>query len=488
MREKNATTGGQRWSLSRRSMLRAAGVGIALPVLEMMCNSHGTAYANGTPFPTVFGLFTWGNGVRPETWIPATTGAGSSWALSRSLAPLAPVKEALNVVTGTSIALTDFQHPQGAANIYTGTNYSPTDTRRYSEATPQGPSIDQVVAQAFGSTTPLRSLHLAIATEIEKGEGVISQTVSHNGPNSPNLPTFNPQEAFDRLFPRVGPSPMGPAPIDPRVKYRGSVLDAVKTDIQRLQGQVGTADRARLDQHFTAVRELERVFARTASDAGAPSPATCATPARPAAAMSLEDVNGAMARVLALALACGQTRVFTYQLAGTRDYHDWAVAGVPGNYHSITHGNGPGPFEQVTKVVTYIQRQFATLLGELKQLPIGAGTLLDQCCILATSEVATGVNHQGIDWPILIAGRAGTALKSDQHLRLTGTNTMSVHLTLLRALGLNVPSYGRGSHLFVTQTIGGFWHERSAFRQPGFDGGGARAFRRSVPRRHQFGG
>jgi hypothetical protein len=75
--------------------------------------------------------------VRPEAWNPAATGSGDAWTLSRSLGPLAAVKHQLTVVSGTNIDLTDYQHPQGASNIYTGTNYSPADTSKYSQATPR---------------------------------------------------------------------------------------------------------------------------------------------------------------------------------------------------------------------------------------------------------------------------------------------------------------------------------------------------------------
>jgi hypothetical protein len=81
--------------------------------------------------------------------------------------------------------------------------------------------------------------------------------------------------------------------------------------------------------------------------------------------------------------------------------------------------------------------------------------VLDQSCILATSEVATGADHKGTDWPILIAGRAGNLLKCDQHLRLSGTHTLSVHLTLLKVMGVKVDAFGIDDHLRVTQTIGG---------------------------------
>jgi len=440
---------------SRRTMLGTAGAVLALPILEAQLNGHGTAFADEVPLPTFFGVFSWGNGVRPEFWIPAAAGTGDTWSLSRNLQPLAAVKDYLCVISGTSILSVRDQHPEGASHIYTGTDYSPPppEAGRFPEATPQGPSIDQIVAQAVGGGLPYRSLELAIYPEVEKNEGIISQCISHSGPNSPNFPSYEPAEVFDRLFRNLPPDPGGGVVVDPRQKYRSSVLDVVAGDISRLQTRVGAADRARLQQHFDSVRDLEHTLAGLGGPATVP--ASCTTPERPVATTDFEAKNQAMARVLAMALACGQTRVFTYQLAGTRDFHSWDAAGVPGNYHSLTHETGAAAFEAIGKVNTYQQERFADLLSVLAQTSYGAGTLLDQCAILATSEVATGADHKGADWPIVIAGRGGNAIKTNQHLRAIGKHTLQVHLTLLKLMGVSVDSFGVGDNLRVTEMLGG---------------------------------
>jgi len=140
----------KRSSISRRAVLRGAAGGaavqVALPVLECALDEAGTAWADGTALPTFFGYVHWGNGARPESWVPDAVGAGDAWSLSPSLAPLAALKDYLTVVSGTNIALTDLQHPQGASNILTGTNYTPPVD--YGRSSPAGPSLDQLIDRA----------------------------------------------------------------------------------------------------------------------------------------------------------------------------------------------------------------------------------------------------------------------------------------------------------------------------------------------------
>jgi hypothetical protein len=254
-------------------------------------------------------------------------------------------------------------------------------------------------------------------------------------------------------------------PPDPRLKYRAGVLDLVRADLRRLQSRVGAADRRRLDQHFEGLRDLEtrvKMLASATGSAGTPSAEprpNCRAPEAPTATggrsvghAEHEKVTRAMAELVGLALACNLTRVFTFQLTGSRDFTNFDVAGVPGNYHSITHA---GRFPDITKVVTYLMKHNAIFLQTLRDLPYGATNVLQQACILESSEVATGVDHRGSNWPILVAGRAGGRVRGNQHLDGRGKHTLAVHLACMKVAGAPVSTFGQGANLQVNEPIAG---------------------------------
>lgn len=447
---------------SRRSLLRQIAVGgaasFALPVLESHLNAHGTAFADGTPLPKVFGYIHWGNGAPPETFTPAQAGTGAAWTLSPILTPLAALKPYLTVVSGTQIELTDYQHPQGASNILTGTNYTPPVD--YENSSPAGPSLDQLIANGLAAQTPFRSLEVAVYRSIEKAEGLQTQYISHGGVNSPNPPTFSPRALFDRLFAGAAMPGAPGEPPDPRQKYRKSVLDLVREDIKRLASSVSAADKTRLERHTDGIRALEmQLGAGLPSGGGAGAPAgSCGQPTRPGDEPSrpshadFETISRQMGALLGLALSCGLTRVFSLQITGSRDFTSYDNVGVGGNYHSITHD---GEVEPLTKVVTYVQKHLALAVQALADTPYGAGNVLDQACILASSEVATGHDHKGWNWPVLVLGKAGGDLRGDQHIVAKGKHTLSVHLALMKIMGLSVSSFGLEEHLKVTSPLGG---------------------------------
>jgi hypothetical protein len=441
--------------IGRRTVLRGlvggVAVGIALPPLEAMFNGNGTAYAQGAPIPKRLGIFFWGNGVKLDRWTPANT--GTAWTPSLALAPLMPVKDYVNVVSGMNIKTGNERgHHAGTVGILSGAPMisEPHPNSAYA-STFSAPSIDQVAANAIGTTTRFKSLEVGISKRLDSVEGTTLHYLSHNGPDSANPPEYDPGAVFSRLFGAdfVPPGMTSTMPvIDVSKVLRKSVLDAVQADITALKMKVGTADGARLDQHLDNIRSIENRIATT-STPGATAQAKCSVPTKPTlpaetnSKEALAERMTAMSGLIAMALACDQTRVFSIMFSGSVNSTVFWEIGATGGHHDLTH-NEADPQPTVHAATIFTMQQFTTLLTTLKGVSEGAGNLLDSCAILASSCVADGKTHTISDYPILVAGRAGgkLAYPSLHYRSPNGENTSMVLMSMLRAVGVPLTTFG----------------------------------------------
>ena len=423
-------------AMPRRTFLRGlfagAAVSVALPTLEVMLGPHGEALADGEPLPTRFGVWFWGNGVRPEQWVPAQTGVG--WTPSNELAPLAGLQDYVSVVSGCHVKTGTHPHHSGMTGVMTGSPLLKLgDVRDTIVSTFAHPSVDVLAADHFDGQAPFRSLEIGITRFRGTDEGTTFQHLSHNGPNNPNPAEYLPTQLYKRLF---------AIPLQPQVDLaRRSVLDAVMTQIKGLDAKVGHADRVRLEQHFESVRVLEERLAT--------EPPICEIP--DGAPVDFPDVDGkeqieqqneAMSDLLALALSCDLTRVFSVLFSPAGSGVIIWQAGASNSLHQICHDEAL-PQPTVHAATTFTMGQLAGCLQRLKDTPEGAGNLLDQCSILCTSELADGWNHQNFDLPILVAGKGGGRLKGGVHYR--SPNEESVTRGVLTALrGADVPAASFG--------------------------------------------
>ncbi|HEX4804049.1 MAG TPA: DUF1552 domain-containing protein [Myxococcaceae bacterium] len=427
--------------LKRRTVLRGLGAAVALPTLEAMLNSHGTAYAGGAPVPKRFATFFFGNGVILNRWRPSATGA--DWPLSEELTPLANVKSYVNVVSGYKIKIPNLRgHHTGAAGILSGYPFIPLPPggAPYNSKF-GGPSVDQVAADAIGSTATFPSIQVAVSKRLTRGEGPTLQFISHRGPDAPLPQEFNPAALFNRLFASFSPHD----PTDPRDRLRVSVLDAVREDVHKLQVRLGAPDRARLDAHLTGIAEVRsRILALPPQFT-----TSCVLPDPPTednrdinGIEQLESVSVVMSDLLALAFACDLTRVASYQFSGSVGSTVYSAIGQTTGEHTLTHDAQRQ--NDVHDAVVFVMERFAYLLEKLKASIEGTGNLLDNCCILFSSDVCEGLVHSITDYPILVAGRAGGFLKYPgiHHRSTTQDNSSDVLLTCLRAVGVEAESVG----------------------------------------------
>lgn len=445
----------KRFRLDRRTVLKGIGATIALPTLEAMLNSNGTAYAQtNTAPPKRMLIFFFGNGVVLNRYRPAATGSG--YALTEELQPLAPVKDYINVVSGYMVKTPNARgHHNGAAGILSGYPFIPlpAGNANYSSKF-GGPSIDQVAAPLIKGNTQFPSLELAVSKRVTTGEGPTLQYMSHKGPDQPLNPMFSPAQVFNTLFASFTPKD----PTDPRARLRASVLDAVKDDANRLRVKLGTADKQRLDAHLTSISEL-----RTQILAAPPVITSSCVKPSPDITDSNGDMNGQerlrvvgdlMSDLSALAFACDLTRVITYQFTGSVGGQVFSEIGQADNQHAVTHDSARQ--QEVHDTVVFTFQRFSYLVQKLKSMVEGPGNVLDNTVAMATSDVCQGVDHSITDYPVVLAGKAGGYLKyPGVHYRgALNPNASDILLTMLRAVGANVPSVGKDGGYSTTEVAG----------------------------------
>lgn len=418
--------------MNRRALLRGvlggAAATVGLPLLEAMMGP--AAWACGGGLPKRFGVFTWGNGNRPDRWTPA--GEGAEFTLSDQLAPLAAHQDAICVVTGLSVKIpNEVPHGSGAAGLLSGARLSGIGLESFT-----APTIDQIVAQSIGGATLYRSLQTAATDTLG---------LSFSGVNARNPAEADPFALYQRLFGDTFVEPGSGGLVDPRLGLRRSVLDAVMSDLARLEPRLGAADKARVDQHLTGVRELELRLARLQEDP--PDLEACARPPAPlpsypdaAGRPQVAERNRAMASIVAMALACDQTRVFGHYL--TEPVSDVLFEGATAGHHSLTHDE-PGDQPQVHEITVQCVTRYAEWLDALRAVPEGGGTLLDSCAVIGCTEISEGRTHSLDDIPIVIGGSACGALKTGWHYHsATRESTSKLMLTLARAMDVVIGEFG----------------------------------------------
>ena len=432
-----------RSTLTRRSFLRGAMGGAAftlgLPVFDAFLNNAGTAWADGAPLPLRFGTWFWGCGMNPPRWNPATV--GTDWQLTPELAPIAPIREQLNILSGFSVPLDgnpNHPHHSGVIGMLTGS------VPAKSKDVP-GPTLDLLVSDQIGGTTRFRSLEMAATGSPRHSYSLRSQTVR-------NPSEVSPLALYTRVFGQGFRDPNAAEFVpDPEVMLRRSVVSAVGEDRKRLEQQLGSHDRQRLDEYLTSLRQLEHQL--TVQLSAPPPLAACAPPDAPRETEVSAEIGEAianhelMADLLALALACDQTRVFNMVFSyGASNLHK---AGNTTGHHQLTHEELVDEEVGYQPLASYFidrsMEAWATLVQKLSAVREGDGTLLDNCLVMAHSETSFAKVHDVAGLPVMIAGRAGGRLKTGLHVAGTGDPVTRIGLTVQQVMGVPVARWGSGS-------------------------------------------
>ena len=423
-----------------RGILGGGAVTLGLPLLDAFLDNSGTAFAatlGGGRLPVRFGTWFWGCGMIPDRWQPKSMGA--DYDLPLQLAPIAAVKQHVSVLTGFDVMLDgkgNLPHLSGNTAVRTG---APADDWLAIRA----PTLDVLIGDAIGGGSFFRSLDLS-------ADGNARTSYSFRDGRSMNAATPSPVEFYRKIF---GPDFNDPNKADfkpdPRIMVRRSVLSGVTEQRRALEANLGATDKARLDQYFTSVREME---GKLALQLQKPPPAeACVVPAEaPAMSGDITDVqqrkinHKLMAQMLAMALACNQTRVFNMNFSTAAS--DLRQAGQTTGYHQNTHeemiDRAIGYQPTVDFFATRSMEAWADFVSALAAIKEGDGTLLDNTLVFAHSDVSYAKNHDVLGIPVMLAGRAGGKVKSGIHVHGNGESISRVGLTLQQVMGISVDSWG----------------------------------------------
>ena len=359
------------------------------------------------------------------------------WLASENLQPIvdAGLSADVTAVTGLSGGTNTGCHVPARAMILAG-HYNASDPAvgqlNPGIALSLHPSFDQIAADHIGGETLFSTLEVGVSARGFQG---VDDAFSCSWRDNTVLPAeLDPVALYDRVFAGFTP--------DTSVREaRLSVVDAVLADAEALAGKLGSTDKIRLEAHLDGLYDLETRIAA--------EPPTCQVPPMPAGdggMGSLEPLttrNDIMADLVSMALACDLTRIFTFRftqaLADTVIDDLDAVEGL----HNISHTD-----ETTHKnTVTYTVERYADLLGKLAAIEEGDGRLLDQCAVLALSELTVGMTHDVSDTPMLVAGGCGGALTPGQLVDGAGQIASVLPFTLLKALDVPVPQMGQDEGL-----------------------------------------
>jgi hypothetical protein len=425
--------------ITRRTLLTGAGVTIALPWLESLPVWGTDTGAAASAPPKRFAALFMGNGISPNNW--SATGAGADMVLSKSLEPLAALRPRLNVISGlfnkqaTGVGI----HPGQTGNILSG-------ARLQKGAVLRGDiSMDQVLAARFAEETAQPSLVLGCEQPITgyhetNFSMAYSSHISWQNASSPVPMEVYPSLAFDSLFDNQGS------------RRTLSVLDRVREQAAALSRQVSHADRAKLDEYLTSVREVERRIEQAraaksraddrARDRGRPA----VTMPRPENGLP-EDIRRhmrLMCDIIALAFQTDKSRVATLLLCRDLSGLFYPFLDVRTAHHPASHDDTSDAYERVTR---YYVSQLAYLAGRLAAMREGESTVLDNSCLLFISNMWSGSRHDSSKLPVLLVGGLGGTLATGRVLDYTGRGDedrklCSLYLSLMNRMGVRAGRFG----------------------------------------------
>ena len=406
-----------RTGLSRRVVLRGlfrgATVAVALPFLDCFLNSNGTALAAGAPLPVRFGTWFWGLGVTPGRWHP--TKVGRDYDLLPELTPIAAQQDKVTIFSGFN-CLTDGRpnFPHATAGPAFRTGIAPSAGGAF-----HGPSFDSIIASEIGNDTRFRSLELSAVGD--RRNTLSGQGVGQMNPTETSALRFY-QRIFGEGFTDPNAATFTPDPIK---IARKSALSVVTEQRRALEKQLGAADRARVDQYFTSLRQVESQLALQLQK---PEPlVACKVPASPEdkdVANDLEDVTQShevMTRLLAMALACNQTKVFNMNF--NNGSSTLTRRGSSTTHHQLTHdepvdaalGYQPESTKFIEDIATALLQSLKSHALNPERIyshshAIGDIAIIDQFQTLHSAipiDLATGEDDARLLWRIGLKGAPG---------------------------------------------------------------------------------
>ena len=426
--------------ISRRTVLRGAGVTMALPWLESMSALADTPSTSAAAaFPKRFGVVFLGNGINENHW--SASGSGAAMKLSKTLEPLEPLKHKINFIDGLFNKASTGQgiHPAQTGGLLSGAHISKGAIIH------SGISLDQMIANRVGEDTPQSSIVLACEQPMTgyhetNFSMAYSSHISWQSPDSPVPVEVYPSLAFDNLFENRG-------------SLRNiSILDRVKDRAEVLGRKISSTDKSKLDEYLSSVREVEkrvssmRVAKDVADDKAKGLNRPAFTMERPANGMpeDLRDHAKLMCDLIAIAFQTDKTRVASLLISRDLSAMYYPFLEVKDGHHAASHNNNSDGYERIAR---FHVSMFAYLASKLDSMQEGNGTVLDNSCLMFLSNLFVGRTHDNTRLPLVLAGGLGGTLETGRSLEYykagdDNRKMCSLYLSLMDRFGIKLEQFG----------------------------------------------
>lgn len=432
--------------LSRRTLLRAGGVSIGLPLLGAMVPAATALSQTAAAARPRMGFFYLPHGAimnntrfgaEMDHWTPDAEGA--DFDLKPILEPFAPMQDCMTVVSG--LGNRPAESPAVHA-IIPGTWLSCVHPNR-DQAPSGGITVDQIAARHIGQETPLPSIELA--TEQRGGSSSCdatygcsySRTISFRTATTPLPMEADPRKVFEKMFGRGDTAAERSRIASDYV----SALDMVMAEIADLQRGLGATDRAIVNDYLDSVREIERRVELL----GERDLSSVDLPEIPVATPGFDERLRLMFDLLTVAYQTNMTRIATFMMAAEVSNTPYNHVGVPDAFHPLSHhAENRQAMEKLVIVQRYHSEVFNAFLARLAEMPDGDGdSMLDNSIFLYGSNMSNSNNHDSFPLPTLVFGGGSGAIRGNQHLRYPDhTPIANLLLTLLVRAGVPVESVG----------------------------------------------
>ena len=407
--------------LHRRTLLRGAGVAVALPLLDAMTRRTSAGQESAPSTKRRMVCINTPLGLHPPAFFPEK--AGKDYALSPYLEVLKEFRNDFTVMSGLS-------HPDVGASHDSNSSFltaAPHPERRAGFR--NSISLDQFAAEHLRGETRFTSLALTC-------EGL---SLSWTRSGAPVPADSFPSSVFAKLFLDGRPDEVQAQAR--RLKDGQSVLDAVREQARRILPVLGTSDREKLDEYFASVRELEQRLTQAEAWSKKPKPKVDAKP--PQNNMNSADLVGKTRLwfdLIHLALQTDSTRLVTLQLLGTSNVPP--IPGVSQGHHDLSHhGQDPSKIAQLKTLEIAKMKTLADFLMQLKTTPEEGDSLLDRTMVFFSSNLGNAATHATKNMPVFFAGGG---FHHGQHLAFDPNNPpplCNLFVSMLQRLGIEADKF-----------------------------------------------
>lgn len=432
--------------LDRRTLLRGAGVAVALPLLHAMVPAATAQSRSAAAGKLRFGTVYVPNGIYPADWHPDEV--GKDFTFKRVMKPIEKNRDYVTTISrlkspdgaqdmggihmGASAAFLN-----GAGPLSENGNFSQLRSKK---------SVDQYIADAIAGDTPIRSLEVGTedmgtsAGACDNYPCMFFNTLAWYDDESPLPVSVSPQVTFERMFGDPGTAEQRLR----RLETKQSMLDSILDESKRLEQMLGAGDRALLDEYLTNVRRIEDQIQKLAARSGVIANMEAGPVGIPE---NFDEHMSLTYDLLHLAWQGDMTRVFSFMVGHEASGRGYAHVGVNEPHHNVSHHqNTEESIDRYARITTYHMQKFAAFVDKLRATPDGDGNLLDSSLLYFGAGMSNGLEHDRRNVPALLVGRAGGRLQGNRHIQAKEDEpTSNLLLGMADMLGAEIDSIGIAS-------------------------------------------